>query len=972
MSFLAWSTLAAALHTPLHLTRHTTPHHYNRVAQPTAGVIDTVKTALTTATNAANDETTNAAFDANNAKLVQTLTARVQKINALEDTIELLTDEQLSAKTAEFRARLERGESEDGILDEAFAVVREVAWRVLELRHYDVQLVGGIALHEGKLAQMGTGEGKTLVATCAVYLAALSGKGAFVVTVNDYLARRDAETMGQIYEFLGLSVGLVQAGLEPEARRAAYGCDVTYVTNSELGFDYLRDNLAMSRAEVVLGERRLNFCVVDEGDSVLIDEARVPLIISGKTDASVAKYGAATKLAATLEKGRHYAVSEKEQTVTLTDTGTRDCEVALAVKDLYDPLTPWASYVLNGIKAKELFIRDRNYLVQGDEVVIVDEFSGRVMEGRRWGDGLHQAIEAKEGVPVQPETEVIASITYQSLFRKFDRLASMSGTALSEAQEFETIYGLSVVDVPSALPTQRADVPSSVYKTLRGKSNAALRELLSMHDKGRPVLVGTTSVQASQAFSDKLTELGIAHEVLNADPQSAQRESEIVAQAGREKKVTISTNMAGRGTDILLGGNPTFMARLRLRAALADAADVPAPNPADSFYPCELEGELEALVMAVASRYGEQARSGAAVTTATASSNEDKAAVGARRLGELDELLAVASSSGGLNEGSIEDELRDVLDDVSEAYAEALAPEKERVLLGGGLHVIGTNLHDSRRIDGQLRGRSGRQGDPGSTHFFLSLEDRIFRLFGGDKVKGLLDFMRISEDQPLESDQVAKVVADTQQKVESYYYELRQKLFEFDEVIAVQRDATYRKRHALVHAEAAELHAALADAAVGTARDIVGANWREAEESAGGVGSAESAATILEKLGQFFTTKTPLPLTGADFMRPREEAEERAAAAVRSALANKEDELDSLRPGLAAEAERYLSLLQIDLLWKQHMKSMGFVRDFAGLRAYAQEDPLVVYQTEGLKLYDSMQVAYRQNTAYSFFQYTAR
>uniref|UniRef100_A0A7S4BQD3 Protein translocase subunit SecA n=1 Tax=Chrysotila carterae TaxID=13221 RepID=A0A7S4BQD3_CHRCT len=892
-----------------------------------------------------------------NKQLIEGYTLRAERINELEDEIELLDDEQLAQKTVEFRERISNGESEDDLLEEAFAVVREAAWRTLELRHYDVQLVGGMALHEGKLAQMGTGEGKTLVATLAVYLNALSGKGAFVVTVNDYLARRDAETMGQVYSFLGLSVGLVQTGQAPADRKAAYACDVTYVTNSELGFDYLRDNLATSVAEVVLPPT-LNYCVVDEGDSVLIDEARVPLIISGRVDAPTERYAAAAKLANAMAPDVHYTVFEKDQNVQLTEEGARYCEAALQLSSLYDPKAPWASYVINALKAKELFVKDRSYLVRDGEALIIDEFSGRVMEGRRWSDGLHQSVEAKEGLTVQPETEVVASVTYQSLFRRFAKLASMSGTALTEAREFATIYNLDVVDVPPALPLQRVDIPASVYKTTRGKSNAALQELLALHRQGRPVLVGTTSVESSNAFSEKLDELGIAHQVLSADPKSADREAEIVAQAGRAGVITIATNMAGRGTDILLGGNPAFMARLQLRSTLAKAAGLEVTSPAADFYPCELSAEASAAVSAASKAW-------CALTGASSGEEVDAAALAA-----LDETLAVAASAAAVEEGGLADVLREAFEAVKDEYDAALAPERQAVLESGGLHVIGTNLHDSRRIDDQLRGRAGRQGDPGSTHFFLSLEDRIFRVFGGDKVKGVLDFLRVSEDQPLESDQVTKVVEDTQAKVERFYYELRQKLFEFDEVIAVQRERNYARRSEMLRAGAEQTRSFFLSLSQETARDILKANWKNADgEPLAGAATDEVAEMLVAKLLQFFPAAD---IDAKHLAVSKDAAESYVLSAVEAALAAKHDSLEAVRSGLGVEAMRYLALVQTDLLWKAHLKNMNYVKEFAGLKAYAQMDPLTVYREEGLKYYDSMLVSFRQNTVYSFFQYQAK
>jgi len=883
---------------------------------------------------------------------VQAYTKRVERINGLEDEIELLSDEQLAAKTDEFRKRLAAGETEDDLLEEAFAVVREAAWRAIELRHYDVQLVGGMALHDGFLAEMGTGEGKSLTCTCAVYLNALSGNGALLVTVNDYLARRDAETMGQVYRFLGLSTGLIQASMTPVERRPAYAADVTYVTNQELGFDFLRDNLAMTAEEVVMRSGPLNFCVVDEGDSVLVDEARVPLVISSKTNAASDRYAKAAKLAEALQPVVHYEVFEKQKSVTLTEKGTADCEKALDVDDLYNPRDPWAAFVLNGIKARSLFDKDKEYIVKGGEVLIVDEFSGRVLDGRRWGDGLHQAIEAKEGVTVQPETEVAASITYQSLFRRFKKLSAMSGTALTEAEEFAIFYGLNVLQVPPVLPVQRLDMPDAVYKTTKAKSFAALAELLDMHRAGRPVLVGTTSIESSQVFSSKLRELGIAHEVLNANAAAAQREAEIIAQAGRPGMITISTNMAGRGTDILLGGNPSYMARLAVRNVLAAAGGVAVPEVADGFYPTELSAEaVELANEAAAALVAEQ---GVAI------------AKGGAPLGleALDELMAVAASSADVVEGSAIDLAREALEQAADEFKAVLSPEREKVLELGGLHVIGTNLHDSRRIDLQLRGRAGRQGDPGSSHFFLSLDDRIFRLFGADKVKSVLDFLRVPEDTALESGQVARVVVETQSGVERYYYELRKKLSDFDEVLAAQRDATYNKRASLLHADEERLKATMAACAAGTVRAIFSANWKEGEAA-----GAERAATIAGKLRQFFPQ---LELPESALQGSRDDAEAAAVRAAEAALAAREAALEEVKGGLSLEASRYLSLLQTDTLWKQHMQALNYVKDFAGLKVYAQEDPLEVYRTEGLALYENMQKAFEQNTAFSYFSYEPR
>jgi len=654
-------------------------------------------------------------------------------------------------------------------------------------------------------------------------------------------------------------------------------------------------------------------------------------------------------------------VFEKEQTIGLTEAGTKYAETALQVEDLFDPTNPWAAYVSNAVKAKELFVKDKAYIVRDGEALIVDEFSGRVMDGRRWGDGLHQAIEAKETLEVQPETETIASITYQSLFRRFNTLSSMSGTALTEAEEMSKIYKLQVVAVPPVLPVQRVDLPNSVHKNVRGKSNAALNELMGMHKAGRPVLVGTTSVEASQAFSDKLTTLKVRHEVLNAKPEAMQREAEIVAQAGRKGAVTIATNMAGRGTDILIGGSPSAMAKLRVRGALAAASGIPLPDVRDGFYPCAVGEDGAAWLADAAAKY-------AAEAAAKAAKSGDEAADDESRLAALDELLAVAASAADVIEGSATDLAREAFEAIRDDFAAVLAPEKEEVMLLGGLHVIGTNLHDSRRIDDQLRGRAGRQGDPGSTHFFLSLEDRVFRIFGGDKVKGVLDFLRVAEDQALESEQVTTTVADTQSKVERYYYELRKGLFDFDEVLAAQREDTYRKRDAVLRADGATALAELEGMCVEVVGDIFAANWKAGDDDAPPTSAdAALAEKLVGQLRAFFPQMSleAGTLSGAD----RAGAEEAAATAAKAALAAKVASLDGVRAGLAAESARYLRLLQTDNLWKGHMKAMNFVKDFAGLKVYNQQDPLDVYREEGLTLYSKVGVSLRQNTVFSFFAY---
>ncbi|CAJ1327550.1 unnamed protein product [Effrenium voratum] len=658
---------------------------------------------------------------------------QVEAINALESDMRAKSDDDLRASTVDLQKRAQEGASLDELLPEAFAVVREASARVLGLRHFDVQLMGGIALHEGNIAEMGTGEGKTLVAILAAFLNALTGKGVHVVTVNDYLARRDAEWVGQPLRFLGMTVGVVQNGMAPDQKKKAYRSDVTYVTNSELGFDYLRDQMAPSPSELALREKSpFNFAVVDEVDSILIDEARTPLIISGVADNTPTKYKVANEVVKALRKEVHYTVDEKQRQCVLIEGGVDAAEKLLGKDDLFDPEDPWFPFVTNALNAKELYIKDKAYIVKRGEVQIVDEFTGRVMEGRRWSNGLHQAIEAKENVQIQAESVTLASISYQSLFRLFDKLSGMTGTAFTEAKEFEEVYKLKTVVVPPNLTRKREDKDDQVYVDDIGKWKAVAREVENAHRIGRPVLIGTTNVENSEIIAELLDALGVAYQLLNAKPENVARETEIVASSGRKYAVTIATNMAGRGTDILLGGNPSMMARLRLREELY-AKLFPKKSWAmpEEFYPVDLTAPLEKQV------------SDAVAQTVEAWTPEElklkptslEAAEQIVSQGKLTELEAEERLSLACEKAPTEDEailqLREAYKALAAHYKQITDLEKEEVRALGGLLVLGTERHESRRIDNQLRGRCARQGDPGATRFFLSLNDTIFRIFGG-------------------------------------------------------------------------------------------------------------------------------------------------------------------------------------------------------------------------------------------------
>ena len=905
-----------------------------------------------------------------NARKLKRYKPDVVEVNLLEEDIQPLSDEALAAKTGEFKQRLENGESLDDLLTEAFAVVREASRRVLGMRHFDVQLIGGMVLHEGQIAEMKTGEGKTLVATLPSYLNALTGKGSHVVTVNDYLARRDAEWMGQVHRFMQLDVGLIQQGMSPSERKKNYACDITYGTNSEFGFDYLRDNMATAMADVV--QRPFNFCVIDEVDSILIDEARTPLIISGQVERPGEKYTQAAEVAWNLNGEDHYEVDEKARNVLLTDEGFIRAEELLNVKDLFDPKDPWAHYVFNAIKAKELFVKDVTYIVRNGEVVIVDEFTGRVMPGRRWSDGLHQAIEAKEKVDIQPETQTLASITYQNFFLLYPKLSGMTGTAKTEEPEFEKIYDLEVTVIDTNKPPQRRDVADVVYKTETAKWKAVAEECAEMHETGRPVLVGTTSVEKSELLSALLSQRNIPHNLLNAKPENVEREAEIVAQAGRSGAVTIATNMAGRGTDIILGGNSDYMARLKVREylmprivkpedeegfAVTSVAGTKGRNRAQGFgdkkkvktwkaspdiFPTELskeaEDSLKAAVDVAVKAYGEQS------------------------LPELEaeERVAIAAEKAPTEDPVIQ-KLREVYNLILKEYEQFTDAEHDKVINLGGLHVIGTERHESRRVDNQLRGRAGRQGDPGSTRFFLSLEDNLLRIFGGDRVAGLMNMFRVEEDMPIESGMLTRSLEGAQKKVETYYYDIRKQVFEYDEVMNNQRRAIYAERRRVL--EGQDLKELVLSYAERTMDDIVEAyinpelppeEWKLPEM----VGKVKEFVYLLSDM-------EPEQLADLSVGEIKTFLHEQ----VRIAYDMKEAQLDQTKPGLMREAERFFILQQIDTLWREHLQQMDALRETVGLRGYGQKDPLIEYKSEGYEVFLDMMTGIRRNVVYTLFQF---
>ncbi len=910
-----------------------------------------------------------------NARKLKKYQPDVAEIRLLESDMQALSDDELRGKTGEFKQRIEKGETLDDLLPEAFAVMREAGKRVLGLRHFDVQMLGGMVLHNGQIAEMKTGEGKTLVATLPAYLNAISGKGVHVITVNDYLARRDAEWMGQVHRFLGLSVGLIQSGMNPTERQKNYACDITYGTNSELGFDYLRDNMATSMQEVV--QRPFNYCIIDEVDSVLVDEARTPLIISGQVERPSEKYTRAAEVATQLQRkaneddpNGHYEVEEKQRNVLLADEGYITSEQSLGVSDLFDPKDPWAHYIFNAIKAKELFIKNVNYIVRDDEIVIVDEFTGRVMPGRRWSDGLHQAIEAKERVEIQPETQTLATITYQNFFLLYPKLAGMTGTAKTEEAEFEKIYKLEVTIIPTNRITGRHDLSDVVYKTEIAKWKAVAQECSEMHEVGRPVLVGTTSVEKSEVLSRLLSELKVSHNLLNAKPENVERESEIIAQAGRKGTVTISTNMAGRGTDIILGGNSEYMARLKVREYFMPRIVQP-----------EDEASFGANRVMPGGRSGGQGFAGGKQKTWKVSADlfpikisaeaerllKDAVDLAVKQYGErsLSELeaedrLATASEKAPSDDPAIL-KLRDAYNLIRHEYEVYTSTEHDEVVKLGGLHVTGTERHESRRIDNQLRGRAGRQGDPGSTRFFLSLEDNLLRIFGGDRVASLMNVFRVEEDMPIESGMLTRSLEGAQKKVETYYYDIRKQVFEYDEVMNNQRRAIYAERRRVL--EGQDLKEQVIKYAELTMDDIVGAyinpdlppeEWE-----------LEKMVNKVKEFVYLLADLEPSQLEELSVGEIKTFLHEH----VRIAYDMKESQVDGVSAGLMRQAERFFILQQIDTLWREHLQQMEALREAIGLRGYGQKDPLIEYKSEGYELFLAMMTDIRRNVVYSLFQF---
>ena len=862
-----------------------------------------------------------------NDKKIQQYSQTINGINKLEEKVKTFTDSELQNQTNLFIQRLSHGEKIETFLIESFAVVREASKRVLGLRHFDVQLMGGLILHEGKIAEMRTGEGKTLVAVLPAYANALTGKGVHVVTVNDYLAARDAEYVGQIHKFLGLSVGLIQQNMSQAERKINYAKDITYTTNSELGFDYLRDNMAVQLQDIV--QRPFYFSILDEVDSILIDEARTPLIISGAGETPNIKYTKANLVAQSLIKDIHYEVDEKAKNILLTEEGVIQSEFQLDVSDLYNVENPWAPYIFNAIKAKELFIKNVHYIVKDEEVLIVDEFTGRIMVGRRWSDGLHQAIEAKEDTTIQNETQTLASITYQNFFLLYPKLSGMTGTAKTEEIELDKIYGLEVTCVPTHKRMIREDFSDLVYKNQYVKWKSIADECLDIYTLGRPILIGTTSVEKSELLASLLEEYGIPHNLLNAKPENLKREAEIIAQAGRKGAVTIATNMAGRGTDILLGGNVNYMARSTLKLFLNAI-----------FFNSTIEEILEPDLKNLYNFLSLKIKN--------PHLSED----------ELSKYVSIACEKSFTNEPLII-LFRAAYKILLEKYNKDILTEREEVIKLGGLHVIGTERHESRRIDNQLRGRSGRQGDPGSSRFFLSLEDNLLRIFGGDRIGKLMDSLKVDEDIPIESMLLSKSLESAQKKVEAYYYDARKQLFEYDEVLNYQRQAIYSERRRILESDS--LRTWIIQYAETTVLDYFNAYLERGDFLSG---EQDKLLIKIESL-----LGLPSGIDRAIFSQYSiTEMRDALIRYTRISYDLKESQIDLIENGLMRELERSFLLQKIDSAWKDHLQQINTLRENIGWRGYGQKDPLIEYKNEAYNVFLSMTTSIRHSVVYLIFK----
>jgi preprotein translocase subunit SecA len=864
----------------------------------------------------------------------------INQINSLENNLKTLSDNELRAKSFNLKKQYEQNQNLNSLIAESFALTREASYRTLGLRHFDVQLMGGLVLNSGKIAEMKTGEGKTLVATLPAFLNGLTKKGVHIVTVNDYLANRDQVSMGQIYRFLGLDTGLIQEGMSTEERKESYNADITYVTNYELTFDFLRDNMALNLTDVVL--RPFNYCIIDEVDSILIDEAQTPLIISNNINTPVEKYIVASEITEYLELNTHFKVDEKNKNVILTEEGSRQIEKILSIQDLYNPRDPWIPYIVNALKANTLFFNNVHYIVQNNRIIIVDEFTGRIMPDRRWGDGLHQAIEAKENLPIRQKTETVASITYQNFFLIYPKLSGMTGTGKTAEIEFEKIYNLSVETIPTAKPNRRKDLPDLIYKDQFSKWNAIAQACNKISSTGQPILIGTTTVEKSEMLAQLLNEYNLSYQLLNAKPENIRRESEIVAQAGKKNSITIATNMAGRGTDIILGGNINF----KIQKELYDILTV-SKNYVISKKTKILEFNLLKKFKGISQKF-----LSVLLSLLTDQKFLTLSDINVLRILRENDRISIPTISYQCS-------IRFLLNELS-LYNKKYQKQENKIVKNlGGLYIIGTERNDSRRIDNQLRGRCGRQGDPGTSRFFLSLDDNLLRLFGGPKVQNFMQ-NQIPDDSPLESDFITKSLDSAQQRVEERAYQQRKNLFDYDDILNKQRNIVYHERRQILESASVQ-------------KNILA------------YGEQIITEILLELREEKSYDKQTIPLVENLFgrnleLKPLKEGNETLnefdTIELKTFLfhefwltyESKITEMSVYGDAIIENLERSIILINTDRIWREHLQKMALLREAVGWRGYGQRNPLYEYKQDAYYMFETREEVLRHLIIYDLFR----
>jgi preprotein translocase subunit SecA len=864
----------------------------------------------------------------------------INQINNLEEELKTLTDSELRAKSLKLKNQYESNKNLTSLIPESFALTREASLRTLGLRHFDVQLVGGLVLNDQKIAEMKTGEGKTLVATLPAFLNGLTKKGVHIVTVNDYLANRDQVSMGQIYRFLGLNTGLIQDGMNNAERKENYNADITYVTNYEVTFDFLRDNMALNQSDVVL--RPFNYCIVDEIDSILIDEAQTPLIISNNIQTPIDKYIVASEIIDYLELNTHYNVDEKNKNVVLTEIGSKQIEKILSIQDLYDPRDPWIPYIINAIKANALYFNNVHYIVQNNRIIIVDEFTGRIMPDRRWGDGLHQAIEAKEKLPIRQKTETVAAITYQNFFLLYPKLSGMTGTGKTAEIEFEKIYNLSVVEIPTARPNQRKDLPDLIYKDQFSKWNSIAKECYRISSTGQPILIGTTTVEKSEMLAQLLSEYKLSYQILNAKPENVRRESEIVAQAGTKGSITIATNMAGRGTDIILGGNINF----RIQKKLYDILTL-----AKNYKLSKTSNILESSLISQFKGYSHKF-----LSVLLSLINDSKFL----QLSDLDILRILRENDRiSIPTRSYQCSIRFLINELVFYYRKHQSQENKIVKNLGGLCIIGTERNDSRRVDNQLRGRCGRQGDPGTSRFFLSLDDNLLRLFGGPKIQNFMQ-TQIPDDSPLESEFITKSLDSAQERVEERAYQQRKNLFDYDDVLNKQRNIVYHERRKILESESVQksifaygeqiitellielrTEKSCNRETISLIENLFGKNLilTQVKDTDGFINNFDLYELKIYLFNEFWLTYQSKML-----------------------------ELSVYGTGIIENLERSIILLNTDRIWREHLQKMTLLREAVGWRGYGQRNPLYEYKQDAFYMFETREELLRHLVIYDLLR----